>query len=161
MKKHYVYITTNLINGKQYVGDHSTNRVNDSYLGSGIILHKAIEKYRRRNFKRKILEFFDTKEKAFYAQEKYINEYNTLIPNGYNLDLIGGSAPNKIFSKETIEKRSKDRIGFKHSKETKEKIRQSLLGVKHTEERRKNISEAHKGKDFSPNFRKEKLKFIL
>ena len=34
-KYHFVYITTNTINGKQYVGDHSTNNINDHYLGSG------------------------------------------------------------------------------------------------------------------------------
>ena len=47
MKKHYVYITTNLINRKQYVGDHSTDNLNVSYLGSGSILHKAINKYKK------------------------------------------------------------------------------------------------------------------
>ncbi len=28
-KLHYTYITTNLLNGKQYVGDHSTINLND------------------------------------------------------------------------------------------------------------------------------------
>jgi len=36
--KHYTYITTNLINGKQYVGDHSTDNLNDEYLGSIVVL---------------------------------------------------------------------------------------------------------------------------
>jgi len=40
MKKlfNYVYITRNLLNNKQYVGDHSTNNLNDDYLGSGSII---------------------------------------------------------------------------------------------------------------------------
>ena len=45
-----VYKTTNLINGKIYVGKYEGNREN--YLGSGYILKKAIKKYGRENFKR-------------------------------------------------------------------------------------------------------------
>ena len=35
--KYYVYLTTNLLNGKQYVGERSCNCEieNDKYLGSG------------------------------------------------------------------------------------------------------------------------------
>jgi len=90
-KYNYVYIITNLVNEKQYVGDHSTNNLNDEYLGSGSYLGKAKEKYGNENFKREILEYFATKQEAFNAQEKYINEYNTLIPNGYNVHSKGGS----------------------------------------------------------------------
>ena len=88
--KHYVYITTNLVNGKQYVGDHSTNKLDDNYLGSGALLFKKLNEYKRENFKKEILEFFDTKQEAFNAQEKYINEYKTLVPNGYNISPTGG-----------------------------------------------------------------------
>jgi hypothetical protein len=68
MKKefNFIYITTNLINGKQYIGDHSTNNLNDNYLGSGRpYLKRALSEYGKENFKREIIEFFDTKEEAF------------------------------------------------------------------------------------------------
>ena len=44
-KIHYNYITTNKINGKRYVGMHSTDNIDDKYLGSGQLLIKAINKY--------------------------------------------------------------------------------------------------------------------
>jgi len=69
-KFHYVYVTINLINEKCYVGDHSSDDPNDDYLGSGILFNRAKKKYKKENFKKEILEYFDTKEKAFNAQEK-------------------------------------------------------------------------------------------
>jgi hypothetical protein len=43
MKKYnYVYVTTNLINGAQYVGDHSTNNLNDDTLVIEIITDSGI-----------------------------------------------------------------------------------------------------------------------
>lgn len=45
MKNHYVYITTNLINGKQYVGDHTIQNKGGYYLGSGLIMENAFRKY--------------------------------------------------------------------------------------------------------------------
>jgi len=105
----YVYITTNISSGKQYVGDHSTDNLEDGYLGSGIILSKVIKKYGRKNFKREILELFESKEEAFNAQEKYINEYNTLTPEGYNISPAGGTQSNKGFS-DDMKKRLSNKI---------------------------------------------------
>jgi len=103
MKKfHFVFITTNLINGKQYVGDHSTNKISDGYLGSGRpYFQNALNEYGKENFKREELEFFNTKKEAFDAQEKYIIKYNTLMPNGYNLSPTGGIRCIGCFSEET------------------------------------------------------------
>ena len=53
-KENYVYCTTNKINGRKYIGSH-TGKIDDSYLGSGVNLKKAIEKYGRDNFIKKIL----------------------------------------------------------------------------------------------------------
>ena len=51
---HYVYIITNQLNGKQYVGDHSTNNLEDGYLGSGVLLLRAKKKYGKENFSREV-----------------------------------------------------------------------------------------------------------
>lgn len=69
--KHFVYETTNLINGRKYVGKHSTDLPidEDNYLGSGRVLMKAINKYGKNNFKREILGVYDTEEEAYEAEK--------------------------------------------------------------------------------------------
>lgn len=40
----YIYLTTNLINGKKYIGQHASPVFEpDRYIGSGVILWKAIK----------------------------------------------------------------------------------------------------------------------
>lgn len=131
---HCVYITTNLINGKQYVGDHTTKNLNDNYLGSGIYLINAIKKYGRHNFIFKILYLFPTRQKAHEAEIMYINKYNTLRPFGYNISPTGGV-----------------KNGGTHSEETKKTLTLKLTGNKNgegvifTKERCYKISEKLKG----------------
>ena len=45
-----IYKTTNLINGKIYIGMSKNKKEN--YLGSGIYLKYAIDKYGKENFKK-------------------------------------------------------------------------------------------------------------
>ena len=51
---HILYRTVNLINGKEYTGRLSTSKskINRLYLGSGVLILKAIKKYGKENFKR-------------------------------------------------------------------------------------------------------------
>lgn len=58
----YIYMTTNLINGKKYIGKHK-GELNDSYLGSGTLLLRAIKKYGKENFKKEILYISKMKKK--------------------------------------------------------------------------------------------------
>lgn len=43
-----IYKTTNLVNGKIYVGQ--TTRDDENYLGSGSVLLQAVKKYGRKKF---------------------------------------------------------------------------------------------------------------
>jgi group I intron endonuclease len=153
---HFVYITTNLINGKQYVGDHSTNNLEkDKYLGSGkTTLKFAIKKYGKINFKREILEFFPTRKEAFDAQEKYIIKYNTLTPNGYNISPKGGSQCSGGVSEETKKRMSIAKLN--QSIETKEKISQTLQNHPVSYETREKIRKSHTGKKQSTQTKEKK-----
>ena len=84
----YIYLTTNLVNGKKYIGQHNGS-IKDNYLGSGVLLVKAIEKYGKENFKKEILEECDITE--LDEKEKYwIAYYNALEDeNFYNLSKGG------------------------------------------------------------------------
>ena len=92
---HYTYQTKNLINGKTYVGIHTTSNLDDGYIGSGTLLKKAIAKHGKENFKMEILDFFDTREEASVEEEFLINEDWVLSEDNYNL--VGGGFNTKAF----------------------------------------------------------------
>ncbi len=70
-----IYKTTNLINGKIYIGQDTKN--NPKYLGSGIIIEQAIKKYGSKNFKKEVIEFC-TDQAELNDREKYwIKELNS------------------------------------------------------------------------------------
>jgi hypothetical protein len=54
-----IYMITNQINGKIYIGKHQTKDLNDGYMGSGKHLKRAFKKYGMDNFKKEILFLFD------------------------------------------------------------------------------------------------------
>lgn len=85
-KKHYlVYKTTNLVNGKIYIGQHQTYDLNDGYLGSGILLKRAIEKYGAENFKREILFECSSVEEMNAKEAELVNEEFLKRDDVYNL----------------------------------------------------------------------------
>lgn len=74
----YIYLTTNNLNGMKYIGLHKTskNGLDESYLGSGLMLTRAIKKYGRENFSCEILEVCDSRESLSNAEIKWIKFYN-------------------------------------------------------------------------------------
>ena len=84
---HYIYRTTNLVNHKIYIG--VTNKNKGGYLGSGTHLKKAIERYGRENFKREILEQFDTEAEAFQREAESVDNEFVKDPMNYNIKTGG------------------------------------------------------------------------
>lgn len=84
-KYHYIYKTVNLINGRYYLGMHSTNRLDDGYLGSGKRLYYELSKYGRDNFKFEILKYFNSREKLVQAEIDLITEQDLKNPNCLNI----------------------------------------------------------------------------
>jgi len=105
-----VYLATNKITGKQYVGQtkmmlekrikaHRTHARQKSHHG---LFHEALREYGDGNFDWQILHICSSKGDLDRKEESSINEFNTMTPNGYN---------------------TKDgALGGKHSPESKKKM---------------------------------------
>lgn len=107
MEYNFIYKTTNLINGKIYVGHRSTDKLEDKYLGSSLELKEDIKFHGKENFKREILEFCDYINIS--EREKFwIIELNS-IQDGYNKHIKGTG----------------QRVGFKHKEESKRLIKEN------------------------------------
>ena len=133
----YIYRTTNLINGKTYIGQHK--RRSGRYFGSGFLLKRAIKKYGKENFKVEILydniqlkKTADSVEMFAIAKERKIGKAEYNISKGGQ----GGSFLNNEDEKKRIEKSVKTKkkraalgmykglkTGIKLSEETKQKIK--------------------------------------
>lgn len=87
---HFLYKSTNLINGKFYVGIHSTYNLEDGYLGSGKRLKRAVKKYGKENFKCEILEFFESRKEVLLREKEVVNEQFLNDPLCMNLQPGGG-----------------------------------------------------------------------
>ena len=158
MKQHFIYLTTNLINNKKYIGKHH-GELDDDYLGSGTLLKQAIKKYGKENFKREILFISKTAEENSQKEKEFIKVFNAVKDrNFYNIH-EGGDGGNTIagwteeqkalYSKKLSMRTSgkkNPRYGVKLTEETKKKIRQNRdTSYMKTEEYRKNMSKAVSG----------------
>ena len=165
-----VYNIENLIDGKVYRGIHSTNNLNDGYMGSSIYLKQSIEKI--------ILFDYSTRREASDKEAELVTEEFCKSLNTYNKQMGGScgyihsteskqlmsrvmSGKNHPFygkrhNEETIRKMSECKLGKKnqfygrkHSEETKLKMRKAKLGKKLSEEHKLNLSKAGLGKKLS------------
>ena len=110
-KYHYIYKTTNLKNGKFYVGMHSTNNLDDGYLGSGDRLRRSIRKNGKENFKLEILEFLPNRNSLSLREKELINESLLKDPMCLNLKPGGsGGFVNDEHKKRFLESAKKNLI---------------------------------------------------
>jgi len=147
-----IYKTINKINQKFYIGKDTKNDPN--YLGSGLLLNKAIKKYGKNNFEKQILEHCETTDEL-EEREKYWIRETKAQEIGYNI-ADGGHGGN-TYSEETkqrISKLFKDRFISEETilkrKLTRQKTKDiNPLRYKLTEEIKNQISQFHKGKQIS------------
>lgn len=168
MHTYYVYCVTNTVNNRKYIGSH-VGDIDDSYLGSGVILKKALQKYGRKNFVKDIL--WEGPEEFMREMEIYWCEYfnvadNSLFYNrtnkgtGYrkgvtnpklsqvrkNMNIV---AWNKGLTKETsssVAEYTNKRLGISRSKESIEKanLTKELTGRKGGKPGYKHTEETYK-----------------
>ena len=102
---YYIYRTTNLINGKTYIGQHETSdMLNDFYIGSGKLIKRAIKKYGKENFKNEILEVVLSRFEANYMEKMYISKERSIGKAEYNI-ADGGSGSSGHHRTEEAKKR--------------------------------------------------------
>lgn len=89
-KFHYLYKITNLINNKYYYGIHSTKNIDDGYMGSGKSLFNAFKKYKKCNFRKDIIEYFNDRCSLLNREAEVVNERLTKDPDCYNI-VVGGA----------------------------------------------------------------------
>ena len=159
----YIYKTTNLINGKIYIGKHKVknNKFDESYYGSGIHLKNAINFYGKQNFIVEVVEWCETPEMLNEKEIFYIKEFSSTDADiGYNLQLGGVGGWEYINSRPELINRhftplsgsDNPNYGNIYSEETRNKIRMSIklrgghkgennpmFGRKHSEEAKNKI----------------------
>lgn len=99
-----IYKITNNLNGKIYIGSHKTTNINDSYMGSGKYLKRAIDKHGINNFTKEILYSFDNPKDMYAKEAEIVNEEFISENNTYNIkkggyggfDYINQHIPKKI-----------------------------------------------------------------
>lgn len=185
-----VYKITNKLTNFKYIGQtiHSLNHrwnehKNNAKRGMDTYFYKAIRKYGIENFIIEQIAEANSKQELNALEIKYIQEYNSLAPNGYNISTGGEGGNNfsnnpnitlikqhmsegrkRYFTNWTEEERNSysekrrqialNPNGTMQSKEYKEKMRIACTGKKHSKETRKKISEATLGKEVPKESRK-------
>ena len=96
----YVYKITNLINQKNYIG--ITNNYKKIWSNEKCLpkdekrqqlINKKIQEYGKNNFQFEVLFSNLTIEEACQKEQELIIKYNSLVPNGYNIDKGGNYHP--------------------------------------------------------------------
>ena len=105
----FVYITTNMVNGKKYIGQRGFSDGWQTYLGSGIVFKQALKKYGKENFVRKIVCICNSEEELNDVEYQLSVLLDVVESDDYyNLVYGGGTSRGWHPSQET-----KDKIGAK------------------------------------------------
>jgi hypothetical protein len=140
-KHHIIYKTTCLVTGRYYIGMHSTDDLNDNYLGSGVRLKRSINKYGQDQHVRVILEDLPSRDAAAAREKELITPELRADRNCMNCGAGGLGAVDRPAT----------------SEETRRKMSIARKGKPHTPEWSAKIGAAHKGKKISPEAIQKRL----
>lgn len=130
----FIYITTNMVNGKRYIGQRKFSRKWQSYLGSGAVLREAFKKYGKENFIRDIVDIGYSAEELNDLEIEWIKNYNAYNNRNFYNIADGGKSGNAFAGKTEDEmlviknKISLANRGKELSYETRLKISKTLKG---------------------------------
>jgi hypothetical protein len=156
-----IYKITNKINNKIYIGQHKTDNLDDGYMGSGVLIKRAIIKYGIEQFEKEILYVFEDADTMCLMESEIVDEEFVKRDDTYNLSTGGRGSWYGCYSQGLNNKVGqcyilRDRI--KESDEYAEwfsrKVTNSLLkyyetnphpweGRKHNDESKRKIGEAN------------------
>lgn len=119
-----IYQIVNNINGKRYIGAHQTKNLDDGYMGSGIGIKRAIDKYGKENFTKEILYFCDGIDEMYEVELYLVNEDIVSDSNYYNMTIGGRGGFHHI--------NSVPRENPMHNKHIVENVRNALIKTRNS-----------------------------
>ena len=96
-KYHYIYKITCLKNERYYIGMHSTDNLEDGYMGGGKRIKNSVKKHGKDAHRKEITEFFENREDLKNREMQLVNEELLNDPMCMNL-MTGGSGGLPRFS---------------------------------------------------------------
>lgn len=144
---HYVYKTTCVTTGRYYIGIHSTDNLEDGYLGSGRRLKYSINKHGKSNHKKEILEWLPDRESLRLREAELVTYVEISKELCMNIAIGGGKNANyggyltdehkaRIGEANSGENNGMYGRRFKMKKKHKLKIQEGLLSSKKLKESR-------------------------
>lgn len=146
---HFVYISFLDGSDKFYIGKHSCNCLDCSYVGSGAWIRDCLGAGRK--FRREIIFEFASNEDALKWEKIFIDQMKKRYPKrcmNFQEWNVCGTLGRKM-NEEQRKQNSERQKGRVISQETRERMSKAKLGVKKSEETRKRMSLAMTGKAIS------------
>lgn len=103
-KYHIIYKTTCLVTNKYYIGMHSTDDLEDGYMGSGQVLWKSIKKYGKEQHRCEVLEYLPDRGRLALREEELVNPDTLKDPLCMNLRTGGTGNYERLHKEETRQK---------------------------------------------------------
>lgn len=146
----HIYCFTNKINKKKYIGQsispsekrrnlHKSNHLNENSSEYNSVIHRAMRKYGYENFEYEILaNYIDDQDLLNILEIYYIKEFDSQVPNGYNVEAGG-----KNCSMPTPEK-AKEKIMWTEGSLTEQEVIDLRIAYKNHESPTKIYNEKYK-----------------